>query len=348
MPTPTTTPPTTPPTRLQATTAKPPPPPPIVGRECYNGKHVNTANIELFADILDPTNGFDANATHNIFFHETTCLHGEPARLKIRQACAVESAARTNPNSHVYLLYASTTGLERGAVKPAIFAALSRYANVRVRNVNLWTYTNDTPADLWWQHHSGDLFASGYMSVHMSDLLRLVSLYRWGGIYMDLDFVVRRSFDQMPATFGSEEIPGYVANAMMGYGRHGVGHMIVGELLSEFVRHYNPHVFAANGPALLKRVFRDLCGTDKLRECTLIKIFPKEVFYAVYGTEWERLFDKEHAVDSMRRFNESMAVHMWNALTAGVPVRLGENSAYERLAREFCPEVLATAVGGEF
>lgn len=45
----------------------------------------------------------------NIFFLETSCTSSEKGKIYLspRQACAVESAARMNPDMEVYLLFAS-------------------------------------------------------------------------------------------------------------------------------------------------------------------------------------------------------------------------------------------------
>lgn len=323
---------------------KPPTVPTAAGPACYQRHHIDSDHIKLFEDVLSarrrPHNGT------NIFFHETSCLAGGVARLSVRQACAIESAARTNPNTNVFVLFASPAGFERGQPRAAVFEVLAGYANVHVRNLNLWTYTEDTPAERWMR--AGELFNSSYLGVHMADMLRLVSLYKWGGTHIDLDFVVRRSFERLPATFASEELEGYVTNALLGFAESGVGHLMAKQLLAEFVGNFDGKIFAANGPALLKRVFHELCRKENLFECPLIKIYKKTEFFAVYGTVWEKLFDREHATESLEMVKDSLAVHFWNALSGHRPVMIGDGSAYEMLAREFCPKVFASVQGDRF
>ncbi len=88
-----------------------------------------------------------------------------------RQACAIESAARVNSHMNVFLTYTSEIGLLNKTRLPLIDALLS-YKNIHIRNVDLMTYPEKTPAEDWIK--KGLLFESKYMSAHVSDFMRLV------------------------------------------------------------------------------------------------------------------------------------------------------------------------------
>lgn len=310
----------------------------------HNALNHNRDHLELLDDVLSDGRRPSADAP-NIFFHETTCRRDGVVRLNVRQACAIESAARANPESDVYVLFASPVGFERSTSKPALFRALARYGNVHLRNVNLWTYTLDTPVAEWM--HRTDLFRSRYLAAHMSDMLRLVSLFKFGGTHLDLDFVVRRAFDDLAPNSAGEESPDVIENALMRFAATGVGHQIVERTLDEFAREFRGGEWSANGPQLVSRVLREVCKAERLTECTLFTVYPREMFYAVYYKEWRRLFEPRKGEQTLAAVNASVAVHFWNKLSAEMVVNVGEGSAYERLAMEFCPRVLAT-VGAEF
>lgn len=314
----------------------------VHGRDCYRSDHIDTDSVKLFDNVLErrPQNG------SNIFFHETSCLDGGVARLSVRQACTIESAAVNNPNTSVFLLFVSPAGYERDQPWPELFEVLATYPNVHVRNAGLWSYTAGTPAEQF--VHGPELFTSDYLAVHMSDMMRLISVFRWGGTHIDLDFVLRRSMEQLPPNFAAYEAYEFVSNAVFNFASDGIGHLIAEHLVREFVNHFNPHEWAANGPALLKREFEKLCVKNDLKVCPLLKIYPKESFYPVYGTVWEKLMDKEHAAESMALMQDSYGVHMWNALSSGGSVKIGDGSAYEQLARQFCPKVFATIKDDHF
>lgn len=294
--------------------------------------------------LLDQPN----NVTDNIFFHDTSCLSDGIVRLNVRQACAIESAARANPTSSVYVLFASPSGFDRTAAAEAVIAALSSgYRNVHWRRLNLTTYAQDTPVARW--IHTPALFGSAYLFSHMSDLVRMLSLFRWGGTHLDLDFVVRRAFGN-ETNFTAEEDVDYVNIAVLNVRRDGVGHRIVARALREFVAHFAGDHFTANGPLLFSKVLLRMCATASLVDCPIFKVHTTDLFYAVHYMQWPLLFEPGAMADAvMAEVNASTAVHMWNKLSAGTPVRLGEGSAYERLALEFCPRVMATVkIGGSF
>lgn len=46
----------------------------------------------------------------NIFFHETSCTTDGIVRLNSRQACAIESSAKMNPEHEIFVLFTSQVG----------------------------------------------------------------------------------------------------------------------------------------------------------------------------------------------------------------------------------------------
>lgn len=110
-----------------------------------------------------------------------------------RQGCAIESAGKANimaiqsiqmiktiikcllsalanPTWDVFLLFASPVGFSNDTVKSPTITALESYPNVHLRNVNLWTYAQDTPMSSF--INNGQLFRSKYVNSHTSDFLR--------------------------------------------------------------------------------------------------------------------------------------------------------------------------------
>lgn len=140
-----------------------------------------------------------------------------------RQACAIESAAKLNPEWDVFLLFASPVGfINDSQAQQPILSALQTYSNIHMRNVNLWTYAKDTPIGKWLL--DGQLFQSKYLNSHTSDFLRYLSLYKWGGTYLDLDVVVQQSFDQIPSNYAGAESDKFVAAGVLNFDHTGFGH----------------------------------------------------------------------------------------------------------------------------
>lgn len=325
---------------------------------CHNSiASIDTARIQLFDDISDvihqPTN------EHNIFFHETSCQSSSApvglVDLNARQACAVESAARAHPNRSVFLLFSRPVGFERNRKPPPLFEALASYENIRWLNLNLSTYAAETPVAEWLHPTAADspLFHSDYFVEHTADLLRLVSLYRWGGMYMDLDFVVRRRLDDAVAApnFCGEELNGTIANGLLQLSRYCVGHMIAARALRRFAQRFRGDGWSSNGATLLAHVLRRVCNGSDLMECRVFSVLRRDELYAVHYGIWWVLFEPRLAAEVMELVRESRAVHFWNRLSGGKAVVVGSGSAYELLAKEFCPKVYGVVVhrdGGVF
>lgn len=142
-----------------------------------------------------------------------------------RQACAIESAALLNPNFDVFVLFASPVGLPNNtdATFP-IIATLQSYSNIYFRNINLWTYSTNTPLEDWFL--SDALFQSQYLNSHVSDFLRYVSLFKFGGTYLDLDVVVQKSLENIDANYAGAESANFVAAGVINFQHNGIGHEI--------------------------------------------------------------------------------------------------------------------------
>lgn len=132
--------------------------------------------------------------------------------FSFRQACAVESAARINPHLNIFLTFTSPVGLLNKTRIP-IVDALYEYNNIFIRNVDLESYTDNTPAVGWVRE--GKLYQSKHMRAHVSDFMRLVSLYRFGGQYLDLDTVMLKNITNLGVNYAGAEDGYYVANAVI-------------------------------------------------------------------------------------------------------------------------------------
>lgn len=114
------------------------------------------------------------------FFHETS---GAPS-LDIRQACAVESLARMNPNLTVYVLM-SGSDVDWNT---NTMSNLKNYNNIQIHALNLGDYFINTPLEHWYFCTTWNY--GPYAVSHLSDALRFLTLYKFGGFYFDLDIIM--------------------------------------------------------------------------------------------------------------------------------------------------------------
>lgn len=67
----------------------------------------------------------------------------------------------------------------------------------------------------------------------MSDYVRFVTLYKFGGIYFDMDYVVVKSVDGIPSNFAPfEKENDVIINAsVLGFAANGTGHRMIDMIL---------------------------------------------------------------------------------------------------------------------
>lgn len=201
-------------------------------------------------DILDD----DPPKGKSIFFHETSCISQEKNKVTLtaRQACAVESAARLNPHFTVYLLFTSP-----GAIKAEndrndhILKQLMMYKNVRVKHLNFKRYITGSPVDELYK--SLKIEASFYARSHASDVLRYLTLWRYGGIYLDLDVMIIKSLEKLKPNFAGRESDEDVAAGVLSFSHDGDGHRWARESLEDLKHNFNGWDWGNNGPGVITR-----------------------------------------------------------------------------------------------
>lgn len=132
----------------------------------------------------------------SIFFLETSCKGG----LDSRQACSVESAARANSLWQVNVLFA---GPVHGKLRKSL-SILHQYKNIKFFRIHPRELAKGTPLDSFLA--ADPLKTSDWPICHASDILRYIVLYKWGGVYLDLDMIVLRPFDGLGKNWAGQEM----------------------------------------------------------------------------------------------------------------------------------------------
>ncbi|XP_555205.2 lactosylceramide 4-alpha-galactosyltransferase [Anopheles gambiae] len=301
-----------------------------------NGIHEKNILEDVQQSMPQPTDD-----GRNIFFHETSCWKDGIVRLNARQACAIESAARANPEWNVYVLFAAPVGFRNRTTQP-ILDALLEYRNVHLRYVNLTTYANDTPLKEWMA--KGDILQSQYMNSHLSDVMRYLTLYKYGGTYLDLDVIVQQSFEKLEPNYAGAESFDLINSAVMNLESKGHGHELAETCVRDLLTNFNGNDWVNNGPGVITRVLQEHCRTQSIAEMTRhcsrhFTVYPSSVFYAIEYWNYELLFEEQCLEEALVAFNRSIVVHLWNKLSKDSPVRVGSRVAYGVLAERHCPKV---------
>lgn len=125
----------------------------------------------------------------------------------------------------MFVLFASPVGFRGNASNlPENIEILKSYPNVHLRNNNVWKYAEGTPLEKWL--NTGTLFESKFLFEHMSDVLRYLTLYKFGGIFMDLDVVVQRNFDHLGQNFAGDDSADAIGCGVLHFGMDRVGRKV--------------------------------------------------------------------------------------------------------------------------
>ncbi|OPJ90405.1 hypothetical protein AV530_000353 [Patagioenas fasciata monilis] len=132
----------------------------------------------------------------DVFFVETS----EQINPSYLFTCSVESAARVHPGTRVVVLM---NGLAKGNVSlPShwAFSLLSCFLNVEIRPLDLAELFSGTPLAKWYsqpEHQKGR-----YYLAHLSDACRITIMWKFGGIYLDTDFIVLKNLKNLTNALG--------------------------------------------------------------------------------------------------------------------------------------------------
>ncbi|XP_077528701.1 lactosylceramide 4-alpha-galactosyltransferase-like [Haemaphysalis longicornis] len=260
----------------------------------------------------------------NFFFLETAGA----SCITDRAACSIESAALRHPDYTVWLL--TLLDIEDCSILSHLF----ELPNFKILRLDLNSLVKDSVLVHWYVKDSWN--RSPFRINHLSDALRLLVLWKYGGIYADMDVLTLRSFDKLENVLARELFPD-VGNSVMAFRKR---NPFLFRCLEEFSKTYKPRKWAHNGPRLLERVLPWFCPPNSVNKQPLVKcsgvtVLPANAFYPVTYLEWRKPFLQNHTFEVLRATSESFALHLWNSYSRGQTVEHG--SAYDVMRKTLCP-----------
>lgn len=153
-------------------------------KSCYNIKDYNNNSADLVS--------FRRNS---IFLIRTAC-----GILKFHEACAIESAATTHIDKPINVLYTSPT--PKCLCHNKFLEYLLTLNNVEFFRIYLKTYVLKTPIDY---SVIQNILKKKRSHAILKDVLKLVTLYKYGGIVVDLDLVLAKSLYALKLNFAVRE-----------------------------------------------------------------------------------------------------------------------------------------------
>ncbi|GAB2244727.1 hypothetical protein Droror1_Dr00000220 [Drosera rotundifolia] len=198
-----------------------------------------------------------------------------------------------------------------------------------------------TPGSRWFQNLKEGKVAPGFVSLaqNLSNLMRLAYLYKYGGVYLDTDVIVLKSFQGLRNVIGAQsetkERWTRLNNAVLVFDK---GHPLVLEFITEFARTFNGSKWGHNGPNLVSRVVE----RAELKGDTNFTVLPPSRFYPVNWVKITRYFNRPMNVDDEEWVEAKVAwlrewtygLHLWNKQSRSLKVE--EGSVIDRLVKENC------------
>ncbi|KAL0321223.1 UNVERIFIED_CONTAM: Lactosylceramide 4-alpha-galactosyltransferase [Sesamum radiatum] len=190
----------------------------------------------------------------------------------------------------------------------------------------------NTPAQAWYNQLMLGNVNPGEVPLgqNLSNLLRLGLLYRFGGIYLDTDVIVLKSFRGLKNAIGAQTIDldtgkwSRLNNAVMIFDE---GHPLLYKFIQEFALTFDGNKWGHNGPYLVSRVVSRVTGRPGYN----FTILPPMAFYPVDWSKIGSLFQGPQSLNhskwllaKLRQIRSlSFAVHLWNKQSRGFEVQKG-------------------------
>lgn len=304
-----------------------------------------TKDIQLLEDIDEAAIRPRINESdRQIFFLETSCSNkdGGVIHLTPRQICAIESIARFHPTHKIFVLFTAPVGLQRNNDETEILQNLLKYDNVYLRYANLTKYAVDTPLEEFFMKQV--YRTSAYFNTHLSDILRFLTLLKYGGLYLDTDIVCLKSFETLGMNFVAAESPNSIGSSVIQLGNDALGRLVVFECVKELIATFDGSKWAHNGPGVLTRVISRLCETNltelmSIEACFGLQVLPIKAFAPVLWHWNQFYFQEENTRDVMKLIENAYIIHLFNHMNKDIPVVKTSNVAYALIAKDHCPDL---------
>ncbi|XP_027710034.1 lactosylceramide 4-alpha-galactosyltransferase [Vombatus ursinus] len=266
----------------------------------------------------------------DIFFVETSD-RTDPSFLFM---CSAESASRTHPGTRIVVLMKGLVGRNSTLPKHLGVSLLRCFSNVEFQPLDLTDLFEGTPLASWYS--SLHQRWQPYLLPILSDAARIAIMWKFGGIYLDTDFIVLKNLKNFTNALGTQSK--YVLNgAFLAFEPR---HEFIQLCMQDFVDHYNGWIWGHQGPQLLTRVFKKWCGSRSLQDhqsCKGVRALPQEAFYPITWQNWKKYFEAISLREYEALLSKTYAVHVWNTKSQSVSFDVTSKVLLAKLYSRYCP-----------
>jgi len=260
--------------------------------------------------------------------------------FEARELLSMESLFKVHPKACLVILSRtldSTLGYR--ILKPLLDGRF----RVQAMTPDLPFLFKGTPAEAWLKELMKGEKDPGEISLfqNLSNLVRLAVLYKYGGVYLDTDFVVLKPLSGLRNSIGAQSMDSgnkhwtRLNNAVLIFD---MNHPLLLRFINEFVLTFNGNKWGYNGPYLVSRVVERLGE----RQGSNFTILPPLAFYPA---DWKKIggfFRKPKTrgesewveAKLLQLSKENYGVHLWNKESRNLKIE--EGSVIARLISDRC------------
>ncbi|GFY83763.1 alpha 1,4-glycosyltransferase family protein [Actinidia rufa] len=291
----------------------------------------------LTREFDDRVRGFLGNEKCRVKFFMTWI---SPVRLfGGREFLALESLFNSHPDGCLVILSRTMDSFRGHRILRPLLDCGFRAISV---TPDLSFLFEDTPAQSWFDDLTRGNKDPGEIPLaqNLSNLIRLAVLYKYGGVYLDTDFVVLKDFLGLRNSIGAQSVDQdgnwtRLNNAVLVFDKN---HPLLYKFMEEFASTFNGNKWGYNGPYLVSRVVERM-EQGQERNFTIL---PPMAFYPVDWTRIAGLFarpvNRAHSkwveAKLVQLSNASYGVHLWNKESSRL--RIEEGSIIGRLVSKNC------------
>ncbi|XP_059468570.1 lactosylceramide 4-alpha-galactosyltransferase-like [Neocloeon triangulifer] len=295
------------------------------------------ADIRSGHKMLDLTNFLDNPAAFNeifgekvVFFIEST----DKGKLDARKVCSIEALNSFNPDVKIILVFINNGRKMKPIKSPALTELLSRKKNIILALVNNLQVFKGTPLE---GILSSTLFQDEKQTevkeIRLSNFLRLCLLWKLGGVYMDLDFLLFKninSYINLQNFLIADTKRDRIKDPIMGFQRN---HPFLKTIMETLGKKYIPLHSNSTLPTLNVTTFGTV-EEEVTRHVGEVQFLDRNFISPVrYGD----FFDESKGELTESMMNESLGVHLWHFYSFYLRLRKDSIAPYAIAARKFCP-----------
>ncbi|KAK9159037.1 hypothetical protein Scep_005611 [Stephania cephalantha] len=258
-----------------------------------------------------------------------------------REFVALDTLFKEHPNG--CLMFLSRT-MDSKNGKQILKPLTERGFKVTALAPDLSFLLKETPAEAWLAEMKEGKIDPGEISFaqNLSDLLRIAVLYKYGGIYLDTDFIVLKKLSSLQNTIGAEIMDAKLKNwhqlnsALLIFDK---GHPILFKFLEGYAHDFDGNKWGHNSPHLVTRVIKKMGPQERLDyNITILSTF------AFYPVDWNKIVEFFHKPSneaelkrkaaSLVQLNMTYSLHLWNKVTS--KIKIEEGSIIEQLISDHC------------